>query len=133
VFVTLVVGFSKLVRKKIALDWYQWLNNHTLSKYFSNQAYYKLNFKANIDNPDQRIAQEIEPITKNALTFSATFLEKILELTAFLIILWSISQQVAIILFAYTVIGNLISTYLTQGLNTINQEEIQSKGDYNYY
>jgi putative ATP-binding cassette transporter len=132
VFVTLVVGFSKLVRKKIALDWYQWLNNHTLSKYFSNQAYYKLNFKANIDNPDQRIAQEIEPITKNALTFSATFLEKILELTAFLIILWSISQQVAIILFAYTVIGNLISTYLTQGLNTINQEEIQSKGDYNY-
>jgi putative ATP-binding cassette transporter len=132
VFVTLVVGFSKLVRKKIALDWYQWLNNHTLSKYFSNQAYYKLNFKANIDNPDQRIAQEIEPITKNALTFSATFLEKILELTAFLIILWSISQQVAIILFAYTVIGNLISTYLTRGLNTINQEEIESKGDYNY-
>jgi putative ATP-binding cassette transporter len=132
VFVTLLVGVSKLLRKQIALDWYQWLNNHTLSKYLGNQAYYKINFQADIDNPDQRIAQEIEPITRNALTFSATFLEKILELIAFLIILWTISQKVAIILFVYTIVGNVISTYLTGELNKINQEEIQSKGDYSY-
>ena len=132
VFVTFLVGLSKLIRKQIALDWYQWLNNYTLSKYLGNQAYYKINFKDDIDNPDQRIAQEIEPITRNALTFSATFLEKILELTAFLIILWTISQKVAIILFVYTIVGNVISTYLTGELNKINQEEIQSKGDYSY-
>ncbi|MCP6758267.1 MAG: ATP-binding cassette domain-containing protein [Fischerella sp. CENA71] len=132
VLVTLLVGFSKLVRKQIALDWYQWLNNHTLSKYLSSQAYYKINFKSEIDNPDQRLSQEIEPITRNALSFSATFLEKVLELTAFLIILWSISKQVAIILFVYTIVGNLIAGYLTQELNKINGEEIQSKAEYNY-
>lgn len=73
VCVTLLVGFSKFVRKQIALDWYQWLNNHILEKYLSNRAYYKINFKSNIDNPDQRISQEIEPLIRNALTFSATF------------------------------------------------------------
>jgi vitamin B12/bleomycin/antimicrobial peptide transport system ATP-binding/permease protein len=132
VLVTLLVGFSKLVRKKIALDWYQWLNNKILSKYLNNRSYYKINFQSNIDNPDQRLSQEIEPIASNALSFSSTILEKILEMTAFLFILWSISQSVALILVSYTFIGNLIAVYLTQELNKINREELEAKADYTY-
>jgi vitamin B12/bleomycin/antimicrobial peptide transport system ATP-binding/permease protein len=130
--VTLLVGFSKFVRKKIALDWYKWLNDHILSKYLSNRAYYKINFKSEVENPDQRLSQEIEPIANNSLRFLATLLEKVLEMIAFLIILWSISQQAAIILVTYTVIGNLISLYLTQELNKINGEELESKANYSY-
>lgn len=132
VLVTLLVGFSKFIRKQIALDWYQWLNNNILLKYLSSRAYYKINFKSNIDNPDQRLSQEIEPIASNAISFSATLLEKVLEMTALLIIIWSISQQVTVILVIYTVIGNLIAVSLTQQLNKINQEELEGKADYNY-
>ena len=132
VCVTLLVGFSKFVRKQIALDWYQWLNNHILEKYLSNSAYYKINFKSDVDNPDQRISQEIEPLTKNALSFSATFLEKVLEMATFLIILWSLSQFIAVALLAYTIIGNLIAVYLAQQLNKINQEQLEFEADYTY-
>jgi vitamin B12/bleomycin/antimicrobial peptide transport system ATP-binding/permease protein len=132
ILVTLLVGFSKFIRKQIALDWYKWLNNQILDKYLSNRAYYRINFQTTIDNPDQRLSQEIEPVTSNALSFSATFLEKILEMTVFLIIVWSISQQIAIILFVYTIIGNFIAFYLTQELNKINQEELASKAEYSY-
>ncbi|MEH2050453.1 ABC transporter ATP-binding protein/permease [Nostoc sp.] len=130
--VTFLVGISKFVRKKIALDWYEWLNNRILAKYFGNRAYYKINFKSDIDNPDQRLAQEIEPIPRNALSFSATLLEKVLEMTVFLIIVWSISQLVAVCLVAYTIVGNIIAVYLTQELNKITQEELEYKADYNY-
>ncbi|MBE9256497.1 ABC transporter ATP-binding protein/permease [Dolichospermum sp. LEGE 00246] len=132
VFVTTFVGFSKFVRKQMVLDWYQWLNDHILSKYLHERAYYKINFKSDIDNPDQRLSQEIEPVISNALTFSATFLEKILEITAYIIVIWSISKQVAIILVIYTVLGNVVAVYLNQELNKINQEELESKADYNY-
>ncbi|MHC5848501.1 ABC transporter ATP-binding protein/permease [Nostoc sp.] len=132
VCVSLLVGFSKFLRKKIALDWYQWLNNHILDKYLTNRAYYKINFKADIDNPDQRLSQEIEPLPSNALSFSATFLEKVLQMATFLIILWSIFPKVAIALLVYTIIGNLIAVYLNQELIKINQEELESKADYNY-
>lgn len=132
ILVTLLVGFSKFLRKQIALDWYQWLNNQILSKYLSERAYYKINFKSDIDNPDQRLSQEIEPLARNALSFSATYLEKVLEMISFLIILWSISQSVAIILIAYTIVGNLIAVYLSQELTKINQEELESKADYSY-
>ncbi|MEH2076349.1 MAG: ATP-binding cassette domain-containing protein [Nostoc sp.] len=132
VCVTLLVGFTKFIRKKIALDWYEWLNDRTLEKYFGNRAYYKINFKSDIDNPDQRLSQEIEPITRSALNFSATLLEKTLEMITFLVILWSISQFVAVALVAYTIIGNIIAVYLTQELNKINQEELEFKADYAY-
>ena len=132
VCLTLLTGFSKFVRKQIALDWYKWLNNQILDKYLSNRAYYKINFKADIDNPDQRLSQEIEPVTTNALNFSATFLEKVLEMVTFLIIVWSISQNIALILLAYTIIGNLIAVYLNQELTKINQEELLFKADYSY-
>jgi vitamin B12/bleomycin/antimicrobial peptide transport system ATP-binding/permease protein len=130
--VTILVGLSKFVRKKIALDWYEWLNNRILAKYFSERAYYQINFKSDIENPDQRLAQEIEPIPRSALSFSATFLEKGLEMIIFLIIVWSISQFVAICLIVYTIVGNAIAIYLTQELNNITQEELECKADYSY-
>ncbi|MFN6486998.1 MULTISPECIES: ABC transporter ATP-binding protein/permease [unclassified Nostoc] len=130
--VTFLVGVSKFVRKKIALDWYQWLNKQVIEKYLSRRAYYKINFKSNIDNPDQRLSQEIEPIPRNALSFSATFLEKVLEMSVFLIILWFLSKLIAVSLVVYTILGNLIAIYLAQQLNNIKQEELEFEADYTY-
>jgi vitamin B12/bleomycin/antimicrobial peptide transport system ATP-binding/permease protein len=132
VLVTLLAGFTKDIRKKLALDWYKWLNQQILDKYLHDRAYYKINFKSDIDNPDQRLSQEIEPVTSNALSFSATLLEKVLEMITFLIIVWSISQQIAIPLLIYTIIGNIIAIYITQELNKISQEQLESKADYSY-
>ncbi|TAE58243.1 MAG: ABC transporter ATP-binding protein/permease [Nostocales cyanobacterium] len=129
---TIFTGISKYVRKEIALDWYQWLNNYIVSKYLSNRAYYKINFKSDVDNPDQQIAQEIEPLTTNSLMFLSTFLEKILELITFLVILWSLAKWVAITIIIYTVIGNLIAGYLSRELNNIQQEELKCTADYSY-
>lgn len=132
VVTVLLVAFSKYIRKKIAMDWYKWLNNHILTKYLSNQAYYKINFKSKITNPDQRIAQEIEPITINALRFSTTFIEKFMDMIAAVIILWTISSQVAIYLIVYTIVGNILAIFLSQELAKINREELAFKADFNY-
>ncbi|MFM6899160.1 MAG: ABC transporter transmembrane domain-containing protein, partial [Microcystis panniformis] len=132
ILVTLLVGYSKNISKKIALDWYEWLNGQVLTKYFHKRAYYKINFKSDIDNPDQRIAQEIEPITSNALSFFSSFLEKSLKMLVFLVVIWTISQRIAIPLLIYTVIGNFIALYLNQELIKINEKQLASKADYNY-
>ena len=128
----LLVTLLRYVRKKIILDWYKWLNIHVLEKYLSNQAYYKINFKSDIDNPDQRLSQEIEPITSIGLRFSSSLLEKSLEMGSSLIILWIVSSQIAIYLVIYTIIGNLIAIYLNQAINKVNQEELAFKADFAY-
>ena len=130
--VSLLTGFSKFVRRKIALDWYEWLNSHIFGKYFKNQAYYKINFDSSIDNPDQRLAQEIEPIARTILSFSSTCLEKILEMVVFIVILWQISATIGTIVIVYTIVGNLIALYLGQELSQINQEQLEFEANYNY-
>nr|QXY08323.1 MdnE [uncultured Nostoc sp.] len=129
--IVLLVTLLRYVRK-IILDWYKWLNIHILKKYLSNQAYYKINFKSDIDNPDQRLSQEIEPITTIAVRFSSSLLEKFLEMGSALIILWTVSSQIAIYLIIYTIIGNLIAVYLNQAINKVNQEELAFKADFAY-
>ncbi|MEG4292481.1 ATP-binding cassette domain-containing protein [Microcoleus sp. C2C3] len=128
----LLVTLLRYVRKKIILDWYKWLNFHVVEKYLSNQAYYKINFKSDIDNPDQRLSQEIEPITSIGLRLSSSLLEKSLEMGSSLIILWTVSSQIAIYLIIYTIVGNLIAVYLNQGINKVNQEELAFKADFAY-
>lgn len=128
----LLVTLLRYVRKKIILDWYKWLNLHVVEKYLSNQAYYKINFKSDIDNPDQRLSQEIEPITSIGLRLSSSLLEKSLEMGSSLIILWTVSSQIVIYLVMYTMVGNLIAVYLNQGINKVNQEELAFKADFAY-
>jgi vitamin B12/bleomycin/antimicrobial peptide transport system ATP-binding/permease protein len=128
----ILITFLRYVRKKITLDWYKWLNNHILDKYLSNQAYYKINFQSDIDNPDQRLSQEIEPIASSALRFSTALLEKVLEMGSALIILWTVSPPIAIYLIIYTFIGNLIAVYLNQAINIVNQQELAFKADFAY-
>lgn len=128
----LLVTLLRYVKKKVILDWYKWLNFHVLEKYLSNQAYYKINFKSDIDNPDQRLSQEIEPIASIGLRFSSSLLEKSLEMGSSLIILWIVSSEIAIYLVLYTIIGNLIAVYLNQAINKVNQEELAFKADFAY-
>ncbi|MBD2448705.1 ABC transporter ATP-binding protein/permease [Nostoc sp. FACHB-152] len=128
----LLVTSLRYIRKKIILDWYKWLNNYILDKYLSNQAYYKINFKSDVDNPDQRLAQEIEPITSNAVRFSTTFLEKVLEIGSALLIVWTVYPEIAFYLIIYTIIGNLIAISLNQVISKVNQEELAFKADFAY-
>jgi putative ATP-binding cassette transporter len=130
--ITLFTAFSKFVKKRIILDWYEWLNQQVVTQYLSHRAYYKINFRSDVDNPDQRISQEIEPIARNAVNFGAILLEKVLEMTTFLVILFSISRLAAVILVAYTIIGNLIAVSLSRELDKISQEELESKANYTY-
>ena len=132
VVVTGLFAFSQFLRRKVALDWYKWLSTQTVKKYLNDRAYYNINFTSDLKNPDQRLSKEIEPITTMTLRFLITLVEKGLQMITFSIILWTISQQIAVYLVIYTIAGNLVAIYLTQELNKINQSELNYKADYSY-
>lgn len=128
----MLAGFAQFSRKKISLEWYKWLNNYILDKYFRNRAYYQVNFQSDIDNPDQRISQEIEPIPKLAMELAFVGLEKIIEMIIFIGILWTISKFLAIIMIVYAIAGNIIASILGKELTQINSDQLERKADYSY-
>ena len=55
-----------------------------------------------------------------------------MEMMVFIVILWSISQTISIILIIYTILGNILSTYITQQLNKISKQQLEMEANYNY-
>ncbi|MCF0263864.1 ATP-binding cassette domain-containing protein [Acinetobacter guillouiae] len=51
-----------LLVKKISLQWREWLTQHLTHKYLENRAYYDILYKQDIDNPDQRIQEQVAPV-----------------------------------------------------------------------
>jgi putative ATP-binding cassette transporter len=62
-----VLCLSFFTRGYLSLFWREWMTNNFLNKFFSNLAFYDLQQKRNIDNPDQRIT---DPLWKERSVFS---------------------------------------------------------------
>ena len=54
-----IYAFYYFVRDKLAVLWRRWLTERFLGRYFKDRAYYELTSNHAIDNPDQRIADDI--------------------------------------------------------------------------
>ena len=104
-----IYAFYYYIRDKLGLHWRRWLTRHFLGDYLSNRAYYELNGSAEIDNPDQRIAEDIATFTQRSLQFLLVLLGALLQLAAFSSVLWSISRELVIFLIVYALLGTFVT------------------------
>ena len=64
---------------------------HLIKRYFNNRAYYRLRGSASIDNPDQRISEDVRNFTINSLSFLLIALNATVTVVVFIGMLWAIS------------------------------------------
>jgi putative ATP-binding cassette transporter len=129
---TPLIVFYRYVQDYLGLRWRDWMTHKFLNQYFQNRAYYDINFQEDIDNPDQRIAQDINAFTQTSLSFLLLFLGAVIDVLSFTGILWSISKVLAIFLVAYGVIGTLISALLGRRLIQLNFNQLRREADFRY-
>jgi len=126
-----VYGFYYFVRDKLANQWRRWLTRHFLGIYLDNRAYYDLNASAEIDNPDQRMAEDINTFTQKSLQFIMILAGALLQLIAFSGVLWSISRELVAFLIFYAIAGTLV-TVLVFGKILIGLNYYQLKREANF-
>ncbi|WP_310482559.1 ABC transporter ATP-binding protein/permease [Chamaesiphon sp. VAR_48_metabat_403] len=138
--ITLVIAIPILIsyrytRRKLALFWREWLTNTFLKDYFSNRAYYELDSNAantDIDNPDQRMTEDVNSFTTTILDLILDILDSILDLVAFTGILYSISTQLTIGLLGYVSIATILALWIGTKLIKINFNQLRLEGDFRY-
>jgi putative ATP-binding cassette transporter len=128
-----VYALYYFVRDTLGLRWRRWLTHHFLARYFDQRAYYRLNTVAGIDNPDQRIAEDINAFTQQSLYFSMIVLGAVIQMIAFASVLWSISQGLVYFLVGYA----LFSTWFTASmfgkrLIGLNFRQLQREADFRF-
>ncbi len=105
-----IYAWFYFVRDRLGVNWRRWLTDRILASYFSNRAYYRLTFNTTIDNPDQRVAEDVNTFTQKSLYFLLILLGAVIQLVAFSSVLWSISQPLVYFLVIYAILGTLVTT-----------------------
>ena len=128
-----IYGLYYYVRDILGLRWRRWLTQHFLTRYFSGRAYYRLHADAGIDNPDQRIAEDINSFTQQSLYFSMIVLSSVIQLVAFASVLWTISPGLVYFLLAYALVTTVFTaTVFGRKLIGLNFTQLQREADFRF-
>ncbi|MBV8886361.1 MAG: ABC transporter ATP-binding protein/permease [Chroococcidiopsidaceae cyanobacterium CP_BM_RX_35] len=130
VYAPLLAGYTYL-RDRLSLQWRQWLTHRFVDSYFRDRAYYNLQISGTeIDNPDQRIAEDVRSFTQGSLTFLLVLVESVLSVVAFSSVLWGISKPLVFFLVLYALIGTLVTTVVFgKPLVRLNFEQLKKEAN----
>ncbi|ART47696.1 ABC transporter ATP-binding protein/permease [Acidovorax carolinensis] len=121
------------VRDTLGLRWRRWLTQHFLARYFDQRAYYRLNAIVGIDNPDQRIAEDINAFTQQSLYFSMIALGSVIQLIAFSSVLWTISQGLVYFLIGYAIFSTVFTAKVFgKRLIGLNYRQLQREANFRF-
>ena len=128
-----LISLKTYIQGKLSLYWRKWLTHNFLGGYFENLNFYHLNFCEEIDNPDQRIAEDINYFTQQSLYLLVILSDSVLQLILFAGILWSTSPVLMLVLVIYAVGGTAITTLVFgRKLVAINFKQLKKEADFRF-
>jgi vitamin B12/bleomycin/antimicrobial peptide transport system ATP-binding/permease protein len=132
VYAPLLAGYRYL-RDRLSLQWRRWLTTQFVDRYFNDRAYYVLTSNPDIDNPDQRMAEDVRSFTQESLAFLLVLVESVLSVIAFSGVLWGISKPLVLFLVVYALFGTLVTTLVFgQPLVRLNFEQLKKEADFRF-
>ena len=107
-----VYAFYYYMRDQFANQWRRWLTGRFLDGYLKGRKYYALRDDSEIDNPDQRISEDINTFTGRSINFLLIFAGSAMQLVAFSTVLWKISHLLVGVLAAYALTGTVLALFV---------------------
>lgn len=132
-FAVPVYAYYYYQRDKLAIAWRQWLTKRVLNEYLTQRRYYELNSERALDNPDQRIAEDIAVFTQKSLTFLFLTVSAVIQLVAFSGVLWTISRELVVCLILYATVGTAV-TFKVFGAKLVdfNVLQLRKEADFRF-
>ncbi|MEL6552535.1 MAG: ATP-binding cassette domain-containing protein [Cyanobacteria bacterium J06621_11] len=124
-----LLSFSAYFRDRIGLQWRKRLVQQATQAYLTDRRYYYL--AADIDNPDQRISEDIRNISQLSALVFTTFLESVVQVIGFVGVLLSISLGLTSFLLIYAVVGSgIVALVFGTRLTRINAEQLKREATF---
>jgi vitamin B12/bleomycin/antimicrobial peptide transport system ATP-binding/permease protein len=129
---TAIVVIYTYCQKLLGVYWREWLTQDLLKRYLENRAYYQINALKEIDNPDQRLAEDIQAFTRTSLSLLLSILDAVITLISFVGVLWAISSSLSLVLIGYALFGTIVTVLLGRRLIGLNYNQLQREADFRY-
>ena len=133
-------------RQLLAIHWRNWMTVQALDLYFTHRVYYGLEQQQPqpspsapadqkldktgvmtvgvVDNPDQRISQDVRSFTDFSLALFLTVLTASIDLLCFSVILWSILPSLFLSIVAFATVGTIGTIVIGKSLIHLNFEKL---------
>ncbi len=120
---TVVAVFYRFTEERLGLFWRVWLTERIINKYLADRTYLYLKQSSAIENPDQRIAEEVRVFTATTLSFTLMSMNGALAVLSFSGVLWTISPLLFGVAIGYAIIGTVVAIYLGRPLIGLNYRQ----------
>ncbi len=105
-----VAVYATYLNQMLQIRWRQWITRHYIANWLSDRAYYNISLRnlagTGIDNPDQRISEDLRDFTANSLALGLDFISNLVTLFSFIFVLYAVSGPVT--LFGVTIPGYMV-------------------------
>lgn len=143
-----IAVYAIYLRQLLQLRWRTWMTEKYLASWLDKQSYYRLQVtNADMDNPEQRIQQDIEEFVRLTLMLILGFLKQMTTLGAFAVVLWNLSgtfdlaigdMNIAIpgymlwFSVVYSVCGTALAHIVGRKLISLNFEQQRYEADFRF-
>lgn len=143
------VVYKRYVISALIIRWRRWLTINYLDRYLNNGTYYKIQVSdQKTDNPDQRIAEDLNQFVSLTISIVIEFATEIATLITFGIILYNLSSSVEFeafdykfmlpdgyLLYAgiiYALIGTALTFWIGKPLTLLNFRQQRFEADFRF-
>jgi putative ATP-binding cassette transporter len=135
---------SFYLRQAFMIRWRIWLTNMLMELWLRKQTYYRSEYvPESVDNPDQRIQQDVESFVGSSLALSMGLLDSVVSLFSFSIILWGLSGSLALfgwtipramvfIVYLYVIVSTVFAVRIGRPLIRLNYLNEQFSANFRY-
>jgi len=147
IFIFLAV-YQVYLNQMLEIRWRRWLTDRYLRAWLSDGAYYRMQLQANeTDNPDQRIAEDVQLLASHTLGLFTGGLRAIVTLVTFVAILWGLSGSfvvpvgafsisvpgyMVLVAVLYAILGTWVTDWLGRPLVRLNFDRQRYEADFRF-
>ncbi len=126
-----VVGSFGWIKSQLELLWRDWLTRRLLSRYLANRNFTRIP-ASEVDNPDERIQQDIASFCTETLTIAMAVADSTLAFFSFVTILYLISPTLLVVAVAYAIAGTVATLMFGKRLIGMHYEQQRLEAEFRY-
>ncbi len=130
---TVISAFYRFSEERLRLLWRGWLTRLLIDLYMSRDRFYRLKTQDEVDNPDERITEDVKSYTQTTLSFFLMSLNALITSLAFLGVLWSITPELVLVALLYAAVGSTLTILLGRTLVRLDNLQLQKEADLRYH
>ena len=139
--------YNRYLRQMLGFRWRQWLTTRYLQEWLDDSTFYRIERDRLIDNPDQRIAVDLDLFATTTLSLTLDLLSTVETLVWFSIVLWSTAGALVVMAggsavqipgymlwaaVAYALVGSLLTNKVGHPLVPINYQLQRVEADFRF-